>query len=143
MIKVSIMSRILLVKLKIFKTFLVIFIILGIFANGFTAEACFCGEACLHSLQDKTKASTGSPFHHRCSGIHCKSCNLEDGQTLQATNSPIPADNLNILDTSLIILFLTDYYSDNHTIISFYPQNDTFLKLQSPKVYILNLSLLI
>jgi len=68
---------------------------------------------------------------------------LEDGQTLQATNSPTPASNLNILDTYLIILFLTDYYSDNHTIISFYPQNDTFVKLQSSTIYILNLSLLV
>jgi len=128
---------------RIFKTLLVIFIILGIFANGVMAEACFCGEACSHGLQVKTTTSTGSPFHHRCSGTHCKSCNLEDGQTLQATNSPAPAGNLNILDTSLIILFLTDYYSDNHVVINFYPQNDTFVKLQSSTIYILNLSLLI
>ena len=137
------MARKFLVKLRIFKTLLVIFIILGIFANGVMAEACFCGEACSHSLQGKTTTSKGSPFHHRCSGTHCKSCNLEDGQTLQATNSPTPASNLNILDTSLIILFLTDYYSDNPTIINFHPQNDTFLKLQSSTIYILNLSLLI
>ena len=134
------MARFLLVKLRIFKTLLVIFIILGIFANGVMAEACFCGEACSHS---KTTTSTGSPFHHRCSGTHCKSCNLEDGQTLQATNSPTPASNLNILDTSLIILFLADYYSDNPTILNLYPQNDTFIKLQSSMIYILNLSLLI
>ena len=137
------MARIFLVKLRIFKTLLVIFIILGIFANGVMAETCFCGEACSHSLQGKTTTTTGSPFHHRCSGVHCKSCNLEDGQTLQATNSSTPASNLNILDTSWIILFLTDYYSENHTIISFYPQNDTLLKLQSSMIYILNLSLLI
>jgi hypothetical protein len=137
------MPRILLVKSRIFKTLLVIFIILGFFANGVMAEACFCGEACLHSLQDKTKASTASPFHHRCSGTHCKSCNLEDGQTLRATNSSTPTGSLNILDTSLIILFLTDYHSDNHTILSFYPHNDTFLKLLSSTIYILNLSLLI
>lgn len=137
------MARFFFIKLRIFKTLLVIFIILGIFANGVMAEACLCGEACSHSLQGKTTTSTGSPFHHRCSGTNCKSCNLEDGQTLQATNSPTPASNLNILDTSLIILFLTDYYSDNPTILNFYPQNDTFIKLQSSMIYILNLSLLI
>jgi hypothetical protein len=137
------MARFFLVKLRIFKTLLVIFIILGIFANSVMAQACFCGEACSHSLQGKTTTSTGSPFHHRCSGTHCKSCNLEDGQTLQAKNSPTPASNLNILDTSLLILFLTDHYSNKHTIISFYPQNDTFLRLQSSTIYILNLSLLI
>ena len=107
------------------------------------AEACFCGEACLHSLQDKTTASTGSPFHHRCSGTHCKSCNLEDGQTLQATNSFTPTGNLNILDISLIISFLTDYNPDNYTITIYYPQNDAFLKFQSSTIYILNRSLLI
>ena len=137
------MARIFLVKLRIFKTLLVIFIIMGIFANGVMAEVCFCGEACSHGLQGKTTTSTGSPFHHRCSGTHCKSCNLEDGQTLQAKNSPTLSSNLNILDTSLIILFLTDYYSNKHTIISFYPQNDTFLKLQFSTIYMLNLSLLI
>jgi len=137
------MPRILLVKLRIFKTLIVIFISLGIFANGVMAEACFCGEACLHSLQDKTTASTGSPFHHRCSGTHCKSCNLEDGQTLQATNSFTPTGNLNILDISLIISFLTDYHPDNYTITIYYPQNDAFLKFQSSTIYILNRSLLI
>jgi hypothetical protein len=134
------MPRILLVKLRIFKTLL---IILGVFANGVMAEACFCGEACLHNFQDKTTASTGSPFHHRCSGTNCKSCNLEDGQTLQATNSSTPTGNLNILDASLIILFLTDYHSDNYAIISFYPHNDAFLKSQFVTIYILNSSLLI
>jgi len=128
---------------RIIKTLFVIFITLGIFTNGVMAEACFCGEACSHGLQGKTTTRTSPPFHHRCSGTHCKSCNLEDGQTLQATNSPAPASNLNILDTSSIILFLTDDYSDNHSIISFYPQNDTFVKLQSSTIYILNLSLLI
>jgi len=137
------MPRILLVKLRIFKTLIVIFISLGIFANGVMPEACFCGEACLHSLQDKTTASTGSPFHHRCSGTHCKSCNLEDGQTLQATNSFTPTGNLNILDISLIMSFLTDCHSDNYTITIYYPQNDAFLKFQSSTIYILNRSLLI
>ncbi len=138
------MVRIHLVKLRTFKTLLILFIILGIFANGAMAESCFCGEACLHSLQDKTKTSKGSPFHHRCSGTHCKSCNLEDGQTLQAANSSTPTGNLNILDTSAIIIFyFTDHYSDNQIIMSFCSQNDAFLNFQSAPTYILNLSLLI
>jgi len=138
------MVRIHLVKLRTFKTLLILFIILGIFANGAMAEACFCGKACLHSLQDKTKTSKNSPFHHRCSGIHCKSCNLEDGQTLQAANSSTPTGNLNILDTSSIIIFyFTDHHSDNQIIMSFCSQNDAFLNFQSAPTYILNLSLLI
>jgi hypothetical protein len=137
------MLRNLLVKLRMFKTLIVIFISLCTFTNGVMAEACFCRGACLHSLQDKTTASTGSPFHHRCSETYCKSCNLEDGQTLRATNSFTPTGNLNILDTSLIILFLTDHHCDNCTIKIFYPQNDAFLKFQSSTIYILNRSLLI
>jgi len=137
------MPRILLVKLRIFKTLIVIFISLGIFANGVMAEACFCGEVCLHSLQNTAKTRAGSPFHHRCSGTHCKSCNLEDGQTLQATNFSTPTGKLNILDTPLIILFLTDYHPDSYTITIYYPQNDAFLKFQSSTIYILNRSLLI
>jgi hypothetical protein len=136
------MLRILLVKLRIFKTLIVIFITLGTFANGIMAEACFCGGACLHSLQDKT-TSTGSPFHHRCLGTHCKSCNFEDGQTLQAKNSSTPTSNIDIPDTPLMILFLSDYHPNNDTITIFYPQNNTFLKFQSSTIYILNRSLLI
>lgn len=137
------MPRILLVKLRIFKTLIVIFISLCIFANSVTAKACFCGEACLHSLQNTAKTIASSPFHHRCSGTHCKSCNFEDGQTLQARNSSTPTGNLNILDTSSIVLFLTDYHPDSYTITIYYPQNDTFLKFQSSTIYILNRSLLI
>jgi hypothetical protein len=137
------MLRIPLVKLRIFKTLIVIFITLGTFANGIMAETCFCGGACLHSLQDKTTTSTGSPFHHRCLGTHCKSCNFEDGQTLQAKNSSTPTSNIDIPDTPLMILFLSDYHPDNDTITIFYPQNNTFLKFQSSTIYILNRSLLI
>ena len=137
------MPRILLVKLRIFKTLIVIFISLCIFANSVTAKACFCGEACLHSLQNTAKTRASSPFHHRCSGTHCKSCNFEDGQTLQARNSSTPTGNLNILDTSSIVLFLTDYHPDSYTITIYYPQNDAFLKFQSSTIYILNRSLLI
>ena len=138
------MDRIHLVKSRIFKTLLTLFIILGIFANGAMAEACFCGKACLHSLQDKTKTSKSSPFHHRCPGTHCKSCNLEDGQTLQVANSSTPTSNLIIFDTSSIIKFyFTDDHSDNQIIMSFCFQNDAFLNFQSAPTYILNLSLLI
>jgi hypothetical protein len=136
-------KRILLGNQKIFRILLVLSLILCIFANSVTAKACFCGEACLHSLQNTAKTRSSSPFHHRCSGTHCKSCNFEDGQTLQAKNSSPPTGNLNILDTSLIIFFLTDYHCDNYTITIFYPQNDAFLKFQSSTIYILNRSLLI
>ena len=128
---------------KIFGILLVLFLIFSIFGNNVTAKACFCGEACLHSLQNTAETRSNSPFHHRCLGTHCKSCNFEDAQTLQAKNFSTATDNLNILDTPLIILCLSDYHSDNDTITIFYPQNDAFLKFQSSTIYILNSSFLI
>lgn len=136
-------KSILLVNQKIFRILFVLVLILCIFANNVTAKACFCGDACLHCLHNTAKTRSNSPFHHRCLGTHCKSCNFEDGQTLQAKNSSTPTGNLNILDTPLMILFLTDYHPDNDTISIFYPQNNAFLKFQSSTIYILNRSLLI
>ena len=128
---------------KIFRIFLVLFLTSCIFANSVTAKACFCGEACLHRLQNTAKTRPISTFHHRCLGTHCKSCNFEDAQTLQAKSSSTATGNLDILDTPLIILFSSDYHSDNYAITIFYPQNDAFLKFQSSTIYILNSSLLI
>jgi hypothetical protein len=136
-------NRILLANQKIFRILLVLFLTLCIFANSVTAKACFCGEVCLNSLQNTAKTKSSSPFHHRCLGTHCKSCNFEDGQTLQARNSSTPTGNLDILDTPLMILFLSDYHPDSDTITIFYPQNNTFLNFQSSTIYILNRSLLI
>jgi hypothetical protein len=133
----------LLANQKIFRILPVLFLILSIFGNNVTAKACFCGEACLHSLQNTAKTRSNSPFHHRCLRTHCKSCNFEDAQTLQAKNFSTATGKLDILDTPLIILFSSDYHSDNDTITIFYPQNNTFLKFQSSTIYILNRSLLI
>ena len=106
-LKVSIMVGIFLEKLRIFKTSLFILIILGVFANSALAEACFCGEACFHSFQDKT--STRSPFHHSCSGTHCDSCDLEKGQKLKAATPATQASYVKILDASFILSVLIDY----------------------------------
>ena len=128
---------------KIFRILPVLFLILSIFGNNVTARVCFCGEACLHSFQNTAKTRSSFPFHHRCLGINCKSCNFEDGQTLQAKNASNATGNLDILNTPLIILFLSDYHPDSDTFTVFYPQNNTFLKFQFTTIYILNRSLLI
>ena len=133
------MVGILLEKLRIFKTLLFILIILGVFANSALAEACFCGEACLHSFQDKT--STRSPFHHRCSGTHCDSCDLEKGQKLKAANSKTQMPNLKILDASFILSVLFDYPPDYPILKSF----DSFYVYEiapSSPIYLQNLSIL-
>ncbi|MBL7180324.1 MAG: hypothetical protein ISS65_08975 [Desulfobacterales bacterium] len=106
-------------KLRIFKKLFILFLILGIFANGVMAETCFCGEACLHNLHDKAKTSASSPFHNRCSGTHCKSCNFEDGQTIKAAKSFTPSVNVKNFDTTFIISVLLDCPSTNHVSKSF------------------------
>lgn len=135
------MIRIVFENIKFFKTFLLIFLILGVFANAVTAEACFCGRACSHSLQDKTKTRAHLPFHHRCTGSHCKSCDLEEGQSLKASNSKNLTANVKIYDTAFILSTLFDYPSAHYIhkdFDSFYVNLST---LSSP-IFLRNLSIL-
>jgi hypothetical protein len=135
------MVGILVEKLRIFKILLFILIILGVFANSALAEACFCGEACLHSFQDKTKTSTRFPFHHRCSGTHCDSCDLEKGQKLKAANSKIQTFNVNILDTAFILSTLFDY-PPNYPILKSFDSFYVYEIAPSSPIYLQNLSIL-
>lgn len=135
-------KRILLGNQKILRILLVLVLILCIFASSVTAKACFCGEACLNSLQNTAKTRSSSPFHHRCLGTHCKSCNFEDRQTLQARNSCTPTGKLKTLDTSFLLYILTDFPPENHIIKGSCPRICASLKVQSSPIYIQNLSLL-
>jgi hypothetical protein len=137
------MEKILLRNLRILRIFLALFLILGIFVNSVMAEACFCGEACLHSLQNKAKTRSSFPFHNRCSGGNCKSCNLEYGQTLKAKNLSTPTDSLKSLEPSFVIFFLTNLHFDQHMIEDFCTRLYAFLKFQYSPIYIQNLSLLL
>lgn len=127
-------------NLRIFRMLLILFLTLGIFTNSLIAHACFCGEDCLHGFQDKTRVSF--PFHNRCSGTHCKSCNFEDGQSLKAANYSSRAGNFNIFDTLFIGFILKDYYSNNHIIKSFFSQIYAAVKVHSLPIYLQNCSLL-
>ena len=127
---------------RVFKTLLGLFLILGIFANGVMAEACLCGKACLHGLQDKTESSVGSTFHVRCSGMRCKSCSLENGRTLKTVNCSSPSGNVKILDTAFIICVLADSPSTNYTVKGFGLRNYACAAVPSPPPYLQNLSLL-
>ena len=130
-------------NLRAFRLLLVLLLTLGIFVNSVMAEACFCGETCIHGLQDKVNTRGSFPFHNRCSGTHCKSCNFEDGQTLKATNASPPTGNLETLDTSFTIFVGTDYHSNNHILNGFCPRIYTGIKVQSSPAYLQNLSLLL
>jgi len=134
-------ESILLGKLRIFKKLFILFLILGIFANGVMAETCFCGEACLHSLHAKAKTSASFPFHNHCVGTHCKSCNFEDGQTIKAAKSFTPPVTVKNVDATFIISVLLDCPSTNHVpkrFDSFYSCGPVLFL----PIYLKNLSLL-
>ena len=40
-------------------------------------DACFCGQACGHSLYDRMETQRDVPNHNRCLGYECKTCNIE------------------------------------------------------------------
>jgi hypothetical protein len=130
-------------NLKIFRLIFIQFLIIGIFANSLLPQACLCGGACLHGLQGKERPSMSFLFHIRCLGNQCKSCNLEDMQTLRASNAAHSAAKIEILVTPSILLNLSGYQSDIDLIKIIFPRHNKSLKTQSLPVYLQNLSLLI
>ena len=99
---------------KSYKIFLAVVLVLGICANGALAEACFCGQACSHGLQNKTVKQVKSLFHNRCSGTNCKGCNIENGQTLKTVSTDNPKGIAKISDKAHAISVLADYSSPIH-----------------------------
>lgn len=129
-------------NLRTFRVLLVMFLLLGIFANSVMAEICFCGEACSHDLKDNVEKKANFPFHNHCVGSHCKSCNFEDGQTLKARNSSSPDGNLKLFDTTLLIFTLSAYHLDNHITCSSISDIYAFEKVLSLPLFLNNCSLL-
>ena len=100
---------------KTFSLFVALFLVLGIFATSAFAEACFCGQACLHGLQPKPKKMFNFPFHKRCPDTLCKGCDLEKSQSLKVANNPAAqTPNIKILDNAFILSALVDYPSNYH-----------------------------
>ena len=126
---------------KTLHIFVALILVLGVFANSAWAEACFCGEACLHGLQPKAKIKVNFLFHMRCSGTRCKSCDLEKGQTFKAANSANPTLVVKFFDTPFPPSTLLDYPATHHIpkdFGSFYASG-TF---PSPPIYLQKHSLL-
>ena len=97
---------------KTFNVFVAMFLVLGIFATSAFAEACFCGQACLHGLQPKPKKLLNFPFHKRCPDTLCKGCDLEKGQSLKVANNPAAqTPNIKILENAFILSAFVDYPS--------------------------------
>jgi hypothetical protein len=129
-------------KIKVLRQILALFLILGIYTSGMMAEVCLCGQSCSHGLQkDRSETREKSLFHKRCSETNCKSCNLENGQTLKAANISSSDGNFKIFDSAWIASVLVDYPTTNHylkTISSYY----TSVKVLSSPIFLRNLSFL-
>jgi hypothetical protein len=67
------------------KIALCIALAVSVFLSISESYACFCGKDCLHGLQNIDLP--GGPFHGRCPGAECKSCNLEVGKALKARSA--------------------------------------------------------
>lgn len=130
------------VKRKIFSILIIFFLLPGILINGIMTEACLCIEPCSFGLQDEIDAKENSPFHSHHTSAHCKSCNVEDGQTLKAAVSSTSIGNVKVLDTTFIIFNLTDYHSHNHIHKGFVPRLYGYGIVRSLPTYLQNLSLL-
>ena len=127
-------------NLRTFRVLPVLILLFGIFTNSVMAETCFCGEACSHDFKNNVKKKIKFPFHNHFVGTHCRSCNMEDGQTLKARNSSSPTGNLKLPDTTLFISTLNTYPSNNHIIRGFTDRIYAFAKVQPPTIYLKNCS---
>jgi hypothetical protein len=116
-------------------------LVLGVFANSALTEVCFCGEACLHGLQPNAKIKVNFLFHMCCSGISCKSCELEKGQKLKAANSGHRSLNVKILDNAFILPALLDSPPTYHILKDFCSFHNRGA-IASPPIYLQNLSIL-
>ena len=129
-------------KRKVLRQLLALFLILGINTSGMMAEICLCGQACAHGLQkDRSEARVRLLFHKRCSETNCKSCNLENGQTLKAANISSSDGNFKNFDTAWILSAVVDYPATNRKIKSF-RSTYTSVKVLSSPIYLKNLSFL-
>ena len=137
------MEKNLLRNVKIFRLFFVQFLIIGFFANSLLPQACFCGEACLHSLQGTARARLNFPFHARCSGTQCKSCNLEDVETFKASNAAHSTEQLKTLNAPFVLSNFSEHRFNINFIKIFSSRLNTCVKVQSPSTYLQNLSLLL
>ena len=99
---------------RVLNTLIPLSLIFGIFMNGVMADFCLCGQACLHGLQDKSAGKVNLPFHYRCCGAVCRSCNIETGQTIKAVNTIATTYNVKIFDITTIISVLVEYPSTIH-----------------------------
>ncbi len=126
---------------KAFSALLSLFLLLVAFLGCVLAEACFCGGACAHGLHAKTHVKTHIRFHHRCPDASCKSCNIENGHTLQTAGGPKQTAAAH----GLTIQFLPTISHEPPSKAPFFEKYCaacTARTLSSPPIYIQNSSLI-
>ena len=137
------MEKNLLRNVKIFRLFFIQFLIMGLFANSLLPQACFCGEACLHGLQGTANDRQSIPFHNRCAGTQCASCNVEDVQTIKLSEAAHSKVKLKTLNAPLILSNFSDHQYNFNFIKIFSFRLNKYLKVQSSPTFLQNLSLLL
>ena len=130
-------------SVKIFRLFFVQFLIMGLFANNLLPQACFCGEACLHGLQGTANDRQSIPFHNRCAGTQCTSCNVEDVQTIKLSKAAHSTVKLKTLNTTLILSNFSDHQLNINSIKIFSFRLNQYVKIKSSSTYLQNFSLLL
>ena len=126
---------------KTFNILVALFLLLAVFANSSMAGACFCGQACVHVLQPKAKAKAKILFHMLCPGSLCKSCDLENGQTLKAANASIHKLDMKIHHNTFILSNIHNY-SPAYQIVKEFESICTCRLISSSPIYLQNLSIL-
>jgi hypothetical protein len=116
---------------------------MGLFANNLLPQACFCGEACLHGLQGTANDRQSIPFHNRCAGTQCTSCNVEDVQTIKLSKAAHSTVKLKTLNTTLILSNFSDHQLNINSIKIFSFRLNQYVKIKSSPTYLQNFSLLL
>lgn len=130
-------------KLKICRIFITLVIAGCLLQNGLMAEACICGNLCLHGLQFSEKSGKSGLMHFRCSKDSCKTCNLEDGQSYKAySGHRMGSGNGNVPHFSVSPLTYRYDYICNPMKVDFVSL-PLFFKFSPPPAYIKNLSFLL
>ena len=130
-------------NLTIFRPGFVYLLVIGVFVNSLFPQACLCGEACLHGLQGKSRSSLLFLFHTRCLGTQCKSCDLEDTQTLKASNPGQLTGSAHTLVSQLTLYILSYCQSDNDPVRNIFPHSEISSTAHSTPTYLQHLTLLI
>ena len=130
------------VKRKIFSILIISFFRPGIFINGVMPEACLCIGPCSFGLLAEIDVKENSPVHSHHASPHCKSCNVEEGQTLKATVSSTSIGTVKVFDTISIIFILSDHHSHNYIHNSFVPRLYDYGIIRYLPTYLKNLSIL-